>query len=167
MKIKVGKAYEGGSQFRLEDGDYEVQITDVESTKGRATITFSTANGVKMKKIFFLLEKDGKTVNDRGMAELADYITTAMQIEDMEVEVNAEDCKGYYLLVYVKNKDYISKEDGSTKKVYNVYSPRRCNGFTDGAAPMEEEPEVVGDEVDEPVAEIEGEPDDIFKKFGL
>ena len=103
MIINVGKKYEGASSIRLEDGDYEVQITEVESTKGRTTMIFKTSNNVTIKKVFFLLEKDNKTVNERTMAALADYVTTAMQIEDMEVEVDTKDALGYYLVVYIKN----------------------------------------------------------------
>lgn len=186
MKIKVGKAYEGGSEFRLEDGDYEVQITEIESTKGRTTMIFKTSNNVSIKKVFFLLEKDNKTVNERTMAALADYVTTAMQIEDMEVEVDTKDALGYYLKVYIKNGSYTSKEDGQEKKIYNVYSPRRCDGFSDGTASFvpankiksladaaspvseeEEEDELPFEPVETPSAEVDGEPDDIFKKFGL
>lgn len=173
MKIKVGKAYEGGSQFRLEDGEYELQITDVQATKGRVNMTLTTSTGERIYKTFFLLDKDGKTQNARGMAELADYVTTAMQIEDMEVEVNVEQSLGCYLKCYVKNGEW-KKDDGTVKKVYNTYSPQRCFGFSDGTAShvAEEQPEDAEEEVaseEEPMVdtEIDGNPDDILKQFGL
>lgn len=170
MKITVGTKYEGASSNRMEDGDYELQIIEVSSTKGRVNMTLSTSDNRKVYKTFFLLERDGKTVNDKGMRELADYVTTAMQIEDEEIEVDVRNALGFYLICYVKNATYTKKDDGSVKHVYNVYSPRRCGGFSDGTpslievAQYEEEPEEVEEE---PTAEVEGEPDDIFKKFGI
>lgn len=177
MNISVGKKYEGGSSIRLKDGDYELQIIDVSSTKGRVNMTLCTSKGQKVYKTFFLLEKDGKTKNERGMLELADYITTAMQIEDEEAEVNVESSIGFYLLCYVKNGSY-PKEDGTEKKVYNVYSPRRCSGFSDGTGSFvegveseeEEEPEEVevatSEETEEqlPFDDSDG---DVFSKYGL
>lgn len=181
MKIPVGTKYEGGSSMRLKDGDYELQIIDVQATKGRVNMTLCTSKGQKVYKTFFLLEKDGKTTNERGMLELADYITTAMQIEDEEAEVSVESSIGFYLLCYVKNGSY-PKEDGTEKKVYNLYSPRRCGGFSDGTPSFvegvtseaeeveEEEPEEVevatSEETDEqlPFDESDG---DVFSKYGL
>lgn len=174
MKITVGKAYEGASSFRVEDGDYEVQITEVSSTKGRVNMTFTTSKNQKVYKTFFLLEKDGKTVNDRGMRDLADFVTTAMQIEDNEVEVDVKNALGFYLVVYVKNGSYKRTDENgkeAEKHVFNVYSPRRCDGFSDGtaswvatAAPNEEELEDepgMNDDADDQ----EGE--DILSRLGV
>lgn len=175
MKVSVGTKYEGGSSMRLKDGDYELQIIEVKSTRGRVNMTLSTSRGQKVYKTFFLLEKDGKTTNERGMLELADYITTAMQIEDEEAEVDVDSALGFYLKCYVKNGSY-EKEDGTKKNVYNVYSPRRCSGFSDGTGSLlGDEPEAMEEEEDvgEPVAEGElpfDEPNtdvDVFKKYGL
>ena len=175
MKIRVGKNYEGASVMRLEDGDYELQITDVQSTRGRVNMTLSTSTGQKVFKTFFLLGKDGKTQNERGLLELSDYITTAMQIEDEEAEVDVASVLGFYLLCYVKNGSY-TKDDGTVKKVYNVYSPRRCDGFSDGTPSLielpgsEEEEEEIPEEVSlDGVEEVTDDDinDDIMKKFGV
>lgn len=178
MKINAGKKYEGASSNRLEDGDYELQIIDVQTTKGRVNMTLATSKNQKVYKTFFLLDKDGKTSNEKGLAELADYITTAMQIDDEEVEVSVESALGYYLLCYVKNGSY-SKEDGTVKKVYNVYSPRRCNGFSDGTESFvegvesgvegteeEEEEEVTSEETSEQLP-FDDSSNDVFSKYGL
>lgn len=133
MKIRVGTKYEGKSSDRLEDGDYELKITDIQSTKGRVNMTFETSTGKEVYKTFFLLDRDGKTVNEKGMRELSDYVTTAMQVNEEDVEVDVKNALGFYLLCYVKNAQYTKKDTGEVKKVYNVYSPRRCNGFSDDA----------------------------------
>ena len=178
MKINAGKKYEGASSNRLEDGDYELQIIDVQTTKGRVNMTLATSKNQKVYKTFFLLERDGKTPNEKGLAELADYITTAMQIEDEEVEVTVEKVLGYYLLCYVKNGSY-TKEDGTVKKVYNVYSPRRCNGFSDGTDSFIEGDESDEEEFDEEVTEevtseetseelpFDDSNGDVFAKYGI
>ena len=168
MKIVVGKAYEGASSMRLKDGDYELRIDEVQSTKGRVNMTLTTSTGQKIYKTFFLLDKDGKTQNERGMRELADYVTTAMQIEEQETEVTVESCVGFYLLCYVKNGSY-TKADGTIRAVYNTYSPRRCKGFSESADDEEqsEESEEVEDvaEEEEATAEINEETEDILKKL--
>lgn len=163
MIINVGKKYEGASSIRLEDGDYELQITDVQSTKGRVNMTLTTSTGKEVYKTFFLLEKDGKTVNEKGMRELSDYVTTAMQIEDEEVQVDVKNALGFYLLCYVKNAEYKKKDTGELKKVYNVYSPRRCDGFSDGTESMYDSsvPYVDEEELeDEPAAEADADEED-------
>lgn len=175
MKITVGKAYEGASSNWLEDGDYELQITEVESTKGRVKLTMATSTGFKVSKMFFLLEKDGKTPNEKGMRELADYITTAMQIEDEQVEVDTDNAIGFYLLCYVKKGSYKKiDEEGKEveKRVYNVYSPRRCNGFSNGSeSQVEEEPQEEDSlpfNTDVTPSEDAGtDMEDIFKKLGV
>lgn len=167
MKITVGKSYEGCSSMRLTDGDYELKIDDIKSTKGRVNMTLVTATGTKIYKTFFLLEKDGKTQNERGMKELADYITTAMQIEEEETEVVVESAVGFYLLCYVKNAVYTSKEDGSEKRVYNVYSPRRCNGFSATTGEEQYEEEYAEEETEDDSVTTDEEIDDIMKKYGL
>ena len=174
MIINVGKKYEGASSIRLEDGDYELQITDVQSTKGRVNMTLTTSTGKEVYKTFFLLEKDGKTVNEKGMRELSDYVTTAMQIEDEEVQVDVKNALGFYLLCYVKNAQYTKKETGELKKVYNVYSPRRCDGFSDGTESMYDSsvPYVDEEELeDEPAAEADADEEDndgdILKRLGV
>lgn len=178
MKINAGTKFEGASSNRLKDGDYELQIIDVQTTKGRVNMTLTTSKGQKVYKTFFLLEKDGKTTNERGMLELADYITTAMQIDDEEVEVDVDSALGFYLLCYIKNGSY-PKEDGTEKKVYNVYSPRRCNGFSDGTESFvegvesgveeteeEEEEEVTSEETSEQLP-FDDSSNDVFSKYGL
>ena len=179
MKISVGKNYEGASSMRLEDGDYEVQITSVEQTKGRVNMTLTTSKNQKVYKTFFLLEKDGKTKNERGMLELADYVTTAMQIEDDETEVDVKYVLGFYLVCYIKNSSYDKTDENGekvTKKIYNVYSPRRCDGFSDGTPGLvEKKVRTAVDEEEEEYAEPEeveeddlgGEPDDILAKYGV
>ena len=169
MKIRVGKAYEGGSSIRLKDGTYELQILKIESTRGRVNMTLSTSDGHNVYKTFFLLDKDGKKENERGMMELADYITTAMQIEEEEAEVKVESAVGCYLKCYVKNGSY-EKTDGTEKKVYNLDSPERCSGFSDGTPSLlkessdsdeEEGPEDDGEESYAQVTEEE----DLFNKY--
>lgn len=179
MKIVVGTKYEGMSSSRLEDGDYELQITDVQSTKGRVNMTFKTSSGKEVYKTFFLLDRDGKTVNEKGMRELSDYVTTAMQINEEEVEVDVNNALGFYLLCYVKNAQYTKKETGEVKKVYNVYSPRRCDGFSDGtgscydgsAVSEDKEDEDTTAEVDEnstlPFDTNNGDGGDILSRLGV
>lgn len=174
MKIMAGKAYEGKSSIRLEDGEYELQIIDVSATKGRVNMTLATSNNQKVFKTFFLLNKDGKTTNERGMRELADFVTTAMQIEDEEVEVKVESSLGFYLKCDVRNSSY-EKDDGTKKNVYNVNRPQRCNGFSDGVGSLLENDEEEAEEVEE-VEEVEEEVEDtmetdesssILSKYGL
>lgn len=173
MKIKVGTNYEGASSNRIEDGDYEVQITDIQSTKGRVNMTFTTAKKVNVYKTFFLLDKDGKSVNEKGMRELSDFVTTAMQIEDEEVEVDVKMALGFYLLVYVKNGKYDKiDEEGNkvTKKVFNIYTPRRCNGFSDGTPSWVQT--AISEELEEeyPAADADADEDDggdILSRLGV
>lgn len=160
MKIRVGTKYEGMSSGRLEDGDYELQIVDVQSTKGRVNMTFKTSTGKEVYKTFFLLDRDGKTVNEKGMRELSDYVTTAMQVNEEEVEVDVKNALGFYLLCYVKNAQYTKKETGEVKKVYNVYSPRRCDGFSDGTESLYDTSAVNEEEYeDDPAAEADADDD--------
>ena len=178
MKINVGTKYEGGSSVRVEDGDYEVQITDIQSTKGRVNMTFTTSKNQKVYKTFFLLEKDGKTVNDKGMRELADFVTTAMQIEDEEVEVDVKYALGFFLVIYVKNGSYKRTDENGNeviKHVFNIYTPRRCNGFSDGTAPWiatgsvgeEPEEEYPAAEADADADDTEEEEGDILSRLGV
>lgn len=166
MKITVGKAYEGSSSNRLKDGDYELQITDIESTRGQVKMTLKASSGQSVRKTFFLLSKDGKEQNEKGMRELADYVTTAMQIEDEEVEVDVKDAVGYYVKCYIKNASYKKTVDGVEveKSIYNLYDVRRCNGFSDGTGSFVEGVDAYDDEPDEPSAEVE-DGEDMFDKL--
>lgn len=160
MKIHVGTKYEGMSSGRLEDGDYELKITDVQSTKGRVNMTFKTSTGREVYKTFFLLDRDGKTVNEKGMRELSDYVTTAMQVNEEDVEVDVKNALGFYLLCYVKNAQYTKKDTGEVKKVYNVYSPRRCDGFSDDTGSSDDTSEVNEEEYEDyPSAEADTDDD--------
>lgn len=173
MKIKVGTNYEGASSYRMEDGDYEVQITDIQSTKGRVNMTFTTSKNQHAYKTFFLLERDGKTVNERGMRELSDFVTTAMQIEDEEVEVDVKMALGFYLTVYIKNAKYNKKdEEGNevVKHVFNIYTPRRCDGFSDGTPSWIQT--AIPEELEEecPAADADADEDDggdILSRLGV
>lgn len=182
MKITVGKAYEGASSQRLEDGDYELQITEITSTKGRVNMTLTTSTNQHVYKTFFLLEKDSKTPNERGMRELADYITTAMQIEEEQVQVDTDSALGFYLLCYVKNGSYQKETESGEKvekRVYNVYSPRRCSGFSDGtpsfvagapsyvAQEAEDDVQLPFDTPETPDVQQDDDQPDIFKRLGV
>lgn len=176
MIIKAGKSYEGQSDnFRLADGTYEFQITKVDNTKGRVSMVLTTSTGKNVYKTFFLRDKDGKE-SDKNMAELADFVTTAMQIEDEEVEVDVKSCLGFYLICTIKNSSYeTSDELGNpvTKKTYYVRRPERCNGFSDGRPPIikeavreeEEEGEEVELPFDAPNTGVSPDDDDAFAKY--
>lgn len=152
MKVTVGKAYEGASDnFRLKDGTYEFQITDVSNTKGRVNMTLTTSSGKRVFKTFFLRDRDGKD-SEKGMIELADFITTAMQIEDEEVEVDVASCVGFYLKCTVKNGSYEKDDEFGNpvvKKVYYINRPERCDGFSDGTPSFVEEATGAEEETDE------------------
>ena len=138
MKITVGKAYEGGSNFnRLADGTYVFQIVNIEQTKGRVNMQFITSGKQSVFKTFWLLDKDGKQ-SERGMSELADFVTTAMQIEDDECQVDIGDALGCYLQADIKNSTTTNKE-GLTKAVVYVNRPARADGFPDGTGSLLEE----------------------------
>lgn len=131
MKITVGKSYEGTSGYsRLEDGTYLFQIVEIRQTKGRVDMTMITSNRQLCFKTFWLLDKQGKT-SDRGMRELADFITTALQIDDDETEVEIGDALGCYLKAEVRNSSYENSE-GLTKAIQYVNRPKRADGFEDG-----------------------------------
>lgn len=138
MKITVGKSYEGTSGFsRIKDGTYVFQIIEIKQTKGRVDLTMVNSQKQLCFKTFWLLDKQGKT-SDRGMRELADFITTALQIDDEETEVEIGDALGCYLQAEVKNGSYENAE-GLTKSVQYVNRPKRANGFTDGTGSLLEE----------------------------
>lgn len=173
MKIAVGKNYEGTSNpNHFTDGDYEFQIVNIESTKGRVKMTLATSDKRRAYKTFFLLDKDGKEQNERGIRELADFVTTAMQIEDEETEVEIEDCLGYYLICTIKNSSYeqTDPETGAvqTRSTYYINKPSRLDEFSDGTpslierkakqAPVEKEEEETQEE------ELPFDPDAFFGK---
>ena len=138
MKITVGKAYEGGSNFnKLPDGTYVFQIVNIEQTKGRVNMQFITSSKQSVYKTFFLIGKDGKT-SDRAMKELADFVTTAMQIEDDECQVDIGDALGCYVQAEIKNSSYKNPE-GLMKSVVYVNRPARADGFPDGTDSLLEE----------------------------
>ena len=131
MKLTVGKAYEGASnEFKLEDGIYEFQIVNIETTAGRVNMTLVTSNRKRAFKTFFLREKDGSE-SERGYRELADFITTALQIEDQEVEVDIDTAIGSYLICNVRNSSY-EDANGVKKSVMYINRPERLDCFSDG-----------------------------------
>ena len=114
MKINVGTKYEGGSSVRVEDGDYEVQITDIQSTKGRVNMTFTTSKNQKVYKTFFLLEKDGKTVLKTNLySRLKNFrdgiITSDVLGKAFEPEQRFENPDGTEI---VFNRDYFGNPRG-------------------------------------------------------
>ena len=138
MKITVGKSYEGKSDnFFIPDGDHEFQIVEVKQVKNRVNMTLVTSDGRRAFKTFFLLDKNGQP-DDKNMRELADFITTAMQIDDDEAEVDIEDAVGYYIVATIKNKS-VDREDGTKKSTYYLNRPKRCDGFSDGTGSRLEE----------------------------
>ena len=138
MKITVGKSYEGCSDdFFIPDGEHEFQIVDIRSTKGRVNMTLVTSDRKRAFKTFFLLDKKGKQ-DDKAMRDLADFVTTALQVEDEEIEVEIEDALGYYIKATVKNSSY-EREDGTKKATYYLNRPKRCDGFSDGTESLLEE----------------------------
>ena len=137
MKIHVGKAYEGRSGNSFKDGDYELQIIKIEATRGRAKFTFATSGKRLLYKTFFLLAKDGKTENESAYRELADFVTTALQIEEEDVELDVRNAVGCYLTLTLKNSSY--EKDGVKQSTYWLNRPRRCDGFSDGTGSVIEE----------------------------
>lgn len=158
MKISVGKNYEGTSNsFYIPDGEYEFQILGCKTTKGSVNMTLGMSNKQRCFKRFFLLDKKGVT-NEKSMRELADFITTAMQIEEEDVEVDVNDCIGYYIRATIKNATYEDKETGVTKPTYYVNKPTRCNGFSDGTPSLmgkNQVAESTPEEVEEETVEVE------------
>lgn len=158
MIIKAGKNFEGASDnFRLTDGTYEFQITKVESTKGRVNMVLTTSSGKNVYKTFFLRDKKSGNESEKGMLELADFVTTAMQIEDEEVEVDVKSCLGFYLIATIKNSSYDTTDElGNpvTKKIYYINRPERCDGFSDGHPSFVKVAEEESDESEEEVGEL-------------
>lgn len=136
MKIHVGKAYEGTSGNSFKDGEYDLQIVKIKATKGRVTITFSTSQKRLLYKTFFLLAKDG-TENENAYRELADFVTTAVQVEDEDVELDIRSALGCYITLTLRNTTY--EKDGVKQASYWLNKPKRCNGFSDGTGSVYEE----------------------------
>lgn len=174
MIIKAGKSYEGASDtFRLQDGTYEFQITKIDTTKGRVNMVLTTSTNKNVYKTFFLRDKDGKD-SEKGLTELADFVTTAMQIEDEEVEVDVNSCLGFYLICTIKNSTRETVDElGNpvSKKTYYINRPERCNGFSDGRPPIISEPELAEKEeeaelpFDTPNTGVSPDDDDAFAKY--
>ena len=174
MKITTGKKYEGASQFsRLEDGIYVFQIVDVKQTKGKVEMQLITADKKYCFKSFWLIDKNGKP-SDRGMSELADFVTTALQIEDDEIEVDIEDVLGHYIQAEVKNSSY-TNEEGLTKSVQYVNRPARAECFPNGKPSLYEEivnkrkskTNRASASVEEPASDKQEDTVDLLKEWGL
>lgn len=137
MKIHVGKTYEGTSGNNFKDGEYDLQIISVKATKGRVNMTLATSQKRFMYKTFFLLDKKNNP-NENAYRELSDFVTTAMQIEDEDIEVDIRKVVGYYVTCTLKNSVF-EREDGSKKATYYLNRPKRCDGFSDGTDSVIEE----------------------------
>lgn len=139
FKVKVGKKVEGTSNnFFIPDGTYVFQIVGAESTAGRVKMDLIKSDKQHAYKTFFIKSGDG-TVNDKAMRELGDFVTTAMQIEDEDCEVDVSDALGYYVQATLRNGTYISKKDGLEHESVEIHKPKRANGFPDGTPSLYEE----------------------------
>lgn len=139
FKVKVGKKVEGTSDsFFIPDGTYVFQIVGAESTAGRVKMDLIKSDKQHAYKTFFIKRGDG-TINDKAMRELGDFVTTAMQIEDEDCEVDVSDALGYYLQVTLRNSTYISKKDGLEHESVEIHKPKRASGFPDGTPSLYEE----------------------------
>lgn len=137
MIIHVGKSYEGTSGNAFKDGDYDLQIIKIKSTKGRVNITFATSGKRFLYKTFFLLDKQGQQ-NENAYRELSDFITTAMQIDDEDVELDIRNAVGSYVTVTLRNTTF-EKADGTKQASYWLNRPKRCDGFSDGTGSVLED----------------------------
>ena len=162
MKLTVGKAYEGASnEFKLEDDIHEFQIVNIETTAGRVNMTLVTSKRKRAFKTFFLREKDGSE-SERGYRELADFITTALQIEDQEVVVDIDTALGSYIMCSVRNSSY-EDPNGTKKSVMYINRPERLDCFSDGTESLLSEfgrkrkGRVVEQPVEEEVEDVEEE----------
>lgn len=139
FKVKVGKKVEGTSDnFFIPDGTYVFQIVGAESTAGRVKMDLIKSDKQHAYKTFFIKSGDG-TINDKAMRELGDFVTTAMQIEDEDCEVDVSDALGYYVQATLRNSTYISKKDGLEHESVEIHKPKRANGFPDGTPSLYEE----------------------------
>lgn len=140
FKVKVGRSIEGTSDnFFIPDGTYTFQIVGVESTAGRVKMDLVKSDKQHAFKTFFLKRKDDGTVNEKAMRELGDFVTTAMQIEDEDFEVDVTDALGYYVTATLRNSKYISEKDGLEHDSVEIHKPKRANGFPDGTPSLYEE----------------------------
>lgn len=139
FKVKVGKKVEGTSDnFFIPDGTYVFQIVGAESTAGRVKMDLIKSDKQHAYKTFFIKSGDG-TINDKAMRELGDFVTTAMQIEDEDCEVDVSDALGYYVQATLRNSTYISKKDGLEHESVEIHKPKRASGFPDGTPSLYEE----------------------------
>lgn len=136
MKIHVGKAYEGTSGNAFKDGEYELQIVNIKATKGRVNMTFATSKKRLLYKTFFLLDKKGDE-NENAYIELADFVTTAVQIDEEDVELDIKNALGCYLKLTLRNSSY--EKDGVKQASYWLNKPKRCDGFSDGTGSVLED----------------------------
>lgn len=130
MKINVGTKYEGKSNdFALPDGLYVLQIISIETTAGRVNMVLATAKKRFVYKTFYMKDKNGKP-SEKGLRELSDFITTAMQVEEPDVEVEITDALGLYIECELKNSSFVNAS-GVKKSVVYLNKPKRANGFDD------------------------------------
>jgi len=168
MIINGGKKYEGkSSNYYLADGIYNLQIVEIEEEATRVKMTLVTSSNKRVYKSFFLNTKDGEP-NTRALAELSDFVTTALQIDDEEATIDLMDALGAYVQCSVRNGSY-TNSSGVVKPAVFCDKPRRIDGFEDGKPSLLEKYQKgrksrnrpSAKKVEEPVAEEETEEIDL------
>lgn len=130
MIINGGTKYEGkSSNYYLEDGIYNLQIVEIEEEATLVRMTLVTSSNKRVFKRFYLTTKDGET-NTRALAELSDFVTTALQIDDEEATIELMDALGCYVQCSIRNGSY-KDANGVAKPITYCDKPHRIDGFED------------------------------------